>query len=1115
MASAIIGAMRAVLGLDTVEFSAGAQRAGAQADALGKKLGDMGRPAARAGADMGRMGGALQNTSFQLQDLVVQLQSGQSATIALSQQLPQLLGGFGALGAVVGLVAGLSVPLIARIDGLSKVGDAAAQSMGRLVAVLPALGGVGSGIVGAMTAVAENLDRIVFYAGAAAAMFAGRYVAGMIAGAVATGGLSAALGVLRGAIMRTGFGLLVVGAGELAYRFAQLIKGAGGFGKAVSLLWDVAKDVFSRIGSAIMTLVNATAAAGAGMAAELSFALADMAQAVNGFLNDVVSGFNTVFKTNLPMDVLDGAFESLNDAGSDALIAAGNFRAAGDAAFEAASKPIASLDALREAVTAGSDAMADAAPVAFGLGKALDDGSAGGGSAGSAAERLRGKVEAAEGALKRMLETLSPAAKEALAFQDAMIEAGMSAEELGKAKADMVISGVDGIANAFGDFVSGGLRDFKSFAGSIIDTFKGMLSQMIAMAAKNRIMLSMGFGGAGMAGPAMAGGAGGPAAGIGSALGGAMGGLGAGFSSAVGGLMSGGLGGAASAIGTALSGATTGLAGMATAIGALALPVGAAIAAFTFFRKKTETLDQGLRFTAKGMDAMVETFEKTKTTRFWGLSKNVDTDYDPAERSVANPLERAYRQTFESVRDMAQTLGVGADAFRGFSHQFKLSLEDMTDDQRRQAIAAEFEKVGNALARTAGVTSLITREGETASQALTRLTSSMAAVNGAWGTFGFSLMDVSIKGAAAASRIVDAFGGIEAFAQGTQFYFQNFYSASEQMQTIGRQLGEQFRDLGVRVMPKTSEQFRDLVDRMQAQGRSAAAAALIALAPVFKQFEELRGQSRETAVRDDGGSVGGPNPANDNIPALYRELWTLQGRTDRLRKMELRGMSAAEAAIQRRIWALEDEQEAEDKARAAVLARRQERDGLMETLYEMQGRTRKMRQLELRSMNPANRALQKRIWMMQDAKVAEEKAADIADEREGIMRRLYEATGNQQALDKLELKGYSKANRALVRHVMGLERAAEAMDAMDPADFVSRFAFDRAKGRAANRNSMPDVKVPRQAEETKAADKTAKAIAELTEQQRQLGISMDRHVQATARVLQKWERDGMPKERFG
>lgn len=57
----------------------------------------------------------IQNVSYQLQDVFVQISSGTDAARALSQQVPQLLGGFGALGAVLGTVAAVAIPLAANL----------------------------------------------------------------------------------------------------------------------------------------------------------------------------------------------------------------------------------------------------------------------------------------------------------------------------------------------------------------------------------------------------------------------------------------------------------------------------------------------------------------------------------------------------------------------------------------------------------------------------------------------------------------------------------------------------------------------------------------------------------------------------------------------------------------------------------------------------------------------------------------------------------------------------------------------------------------------------------------------------------------------------------------
>lgn len=71
------------------------------------QLNAMAAAAGTAGASSRAMGARIQNTAFQVQDLGVQLAAGTSAATAFAQQLPQLLGGFGAGGAIAGAVVAL------------------------------------------------------------------------------------------------------------------------------------------------------------------------------------------------------------------------------------------------------------------------------------------------------------------------------------------------------------------------------------------------------------------------------------------------------------------------------------------------------------------------------------------------------------------------------------------------------------------------------------------------------------------------------------------------------------------------------------------------------------------------------------------------------------------------------------------------------------------------------------------------------------------------------------------------------------------------------------------------------------------------------------------------
>jgi lambda family phage tail tape measure protein len=137
------GSAQAAQGLGS--FQKAAVGAAGAADQLENKVNALGaaqtKSAAPARAMAGAIGGigaafknnssSIQNASFQLQDILVQLEMGVPISRTLGQQLPQLLGGFGPLGAVVGLAAGallsFAPALFNASDGAKEMTDAVEQ----------------------------------------------------------------------------------------------------------------------------------------------------------------------------------------------------------------------------------------------------------------------------------------------------------------------------------------------------------------------------------------------------------------------------------------------------------------------------------------------------------------------------------------------------------------------------------------------------------------------------------------------------------------------------------------------------------------------------------------------------------------------------------------------------------------------------------------------------------------------------------------------------------------------------------------------------------------------------------------------------------------------------
>ncbi len=169
--------------------------------------------------------------------------------------------------------------------------------------------------VPALELFADNLDRIAIYAGVAAVVFGGRLAAGIALAAARTFTFSGALVALRGALIRTGIGALIVGLGEIAYRFTQLVEKAGGFGNALVLLSNVASEVWDRIKTGLV---------GLGMASKGEWKYVQ-SQAVGAFVG-IVSAAETWANTTIGIFVGSGkaivaAWQAV-PAGLEALILA-------------------------------------------------------------------------------------------------------------------------------------------------------------------------------------------------------------------------------------------------------------------------------------------------------------------------------------------------------------------------------------------------------------------------------------------------------------------------------------------------------------------------------------------------------------------------------------------------------------------------------------------------------------------------------------------------------------------------------------------------------------------------------------------------------------------------
>lgn len=282
---------RARAGLEGVERSI--NDVGAASDRVAARSSRLDRSLDRTARSSGAFRSSIQNASFQVADLATQLELGVDPARAFAQQGSQLLGAFGPLGAALGAVVSIAVPLAAAFKGASDSGKELTSVFGTLEPLAQSISNAFANVVPIVTSFAEtvinNIDRIIITAGVAASLFAGRWVAGFVAARLATFTLTGALVALRGALIRTGIGALVVAAGELVFQFTRLAQGAGGFSEALSLVGDVAREVFDRVGIAAQIAGLRFETVWLRLRANALAAFSAVLAKITGFANDMIS----------------------------------------------------------------------------------------------------------------------------------------------------------------------------------------------------------------------------------------------------------------------------------------------------------------------------------------------------------------------------------------------------------------------------------------------------------------------------------------------------------------------------------------------------------------------------------------------------------------------------------------------------------------------------------------------------------------------------------------------------------------------------------------------------------------------------------------------------------
>lgn len=617
-------------------------------------------------------------------------------------------------------------------QALQRVSDSFTLLIGSMDQATGASAAIAEGII----FLADNLQLGVTIAGTAAVAFGTKYVAAMVLANTSTLTLAGSMKILRGALVKTGIGALIVGAGVLVDFLIRLRTATGSWGEALSALGDLAAGVWEGIKSSAQAIVPAIQSVWFDVQAGFLAVLENMALRWGNFLwslgaaaEDIpgLDGFAQSFK-----DASDRAIDGMVRLNAESSTAAAN---AARLRTEASSLATQGFDKAREAATrlmeivnAEGEVSAEAADEARALANEL-------GGVGGAAGKTEKEVESLRKEIERLEFEADPVAKynAELAKLQELREFGLSDDAFRKGVQDLndelanQVPLVNDVASAWGEFVANGFRDFKGFVDSVLGSFKNMIAQMIATAARNRILISLGLVGGGGIGTAASaagalGGGGGGLLGLGNIFGGGGGILGGILGTGGGGLAglagSGGLLGGVGSIASGVSGVLSGggiassfanlgglLSGSLGGLGAIgaALPaiglIGAGIGLVAgLFKKKKKEIDRGLILLVEGIDATVQTFQVIKKSNFF--SSSTSTKIRDADEEIAGPILDLIKNVTDSTEALAAGIGVSfGEIISQFTTDFRISTKDLDDSEIQAAIEGALGELSDEMAR--------------------------------------------------------------------------------------------------------------------------------------------------------------------------------------------------------------------------------------------------------------------------------------------------------------------------------------------------------------------------------------------------------------------------------
>ena len=397
-------------------------------------------------------------------------------------------------------------------------------------------------------------------------------------------------------------------------------------------------------------------------------------------------------------------------------------------------------------------------------------------------------------------------------------------------------------------------------------------------------------------------------------------------------------------------GGTAAMAGAGALIGAaVAGPVGAIVGSVlggamslvkglvsSLFGTKTSVVGNGITATAQsvadilatGFDALYYT-EIQKKKKFFGIttSTSYQTQTTAADAEINRQFGLIIENIYTAVLATAAPLKLATDQVAQNMQNFvidigKIDVKGLTGEQIQEKLTAVFGAAADNIAKAA-VPGLeeFQRVGEGYFETLTRVASSIETLDRTFQMLGQTTQGLTIQSQMA---LIETFGDATTMMEQVNEYFSAFYTETEQVAAISKQLNDALGLMGLE-LPNTLAGFRALVEAqdLNTEAGRRTYAQLIQLSPAFadliSRMEEL-GMTEEVVA--DRTEV--LKQAREMEITLMELQGDAAGALAARRQDELSAMDSSLRTMQQLIFAQQDVNAAQERLDQQIRAQRQQ-----------------------------------------------------------------------------------------------------------------------------------------------------------------------------------------------